>query len=161
MNKYQVAIIGTNIGAKHYEGFQKVSDRFNVHTVCGLTREAIDTILISNNETLVSLNFDDVLKIKEIDIIDMVQNEILQGYFEEREFEDKIYEFVHEFIDNQLIYYKDQIEVIQELHLYDFSEMDSPQNIGQVAYMGIMDELHNSGKVFDKSNYKFTLADIT
>jgi predicted dehydrogenase len=71
MNKYQVAIIGTNIGAKHYEGFQKVSDRFNVHTVCGLTREAIDTILISNNETLVSLNFDDVLKIKEIDIIDI------------------------------------------------------------------------------------------
>ena len=26
MNKYQVAIIGTNIGAKHYEDFQKVSD---------------------------------------------------------------------------------------------------------------------------------------
>ena len=27
MNKYQVAIIGTNIGAKHYEDFQKVSDK--------------------------------------------------------------------------------------------------------------------------------------
>ena len=69
MNKYQVAIIGTNIGAKHYEDFQKVSDRFNVHTICGLTREAIDNILVSNNETQVSLNFDEVLKIKEIDII--------------------------------------------------------------------------------------------
>ena len=40
------------------------------------------------------------IKDLEIDIIEMVQNEILQGYFEEREFEDKIYEFVHEFIDN-------------------------------------------------------------
>ena len=96
----------------------------------------------------------------ENELIETFQGEILQGYFEEREFEDKIYEFVHEFIDNHLIYYKDQIKVIQELHLYDFSEMDNPQNIGQVAYMGIMDELHNSGKVFDKSNYKFTLADL-
>ena len=101
------------------------------------------------------------IKDLEIEIIDIVQDEILQGHFEEWEFEDKIHDFVHEFIDGWLIYYKDQIEVIQELHLYDFSEMDNPQNIGQVAYMGIMDELHNSGKVFDKSNYKFTLADIT
>jgi predicted dehydrogenase len=71
MNKYQVAIIGTNILAKHYEDFQKDSDRFNVHTICGLTREAIDNILVSNNETQVSLNFDEVLKIKEIDIMDI------------------------------------------------------------------------------------------
>ena len=42
MNKYQVAIIGTNIGAKHYEDFQKVADKFNVHTVCGLTKESIE-----------------------------------------------------------------------------------------------------------------------
>ena len=71
MKKYQVAIIGTNIGAKHYENFQKVSNRFNVHTLCGLTRDAIDKILESNKETNVSLNLDDVLKIKEIDIIDI------------------------------------------------------------------------------------------
>ena len=71
MKKYQVAIIGTNIGAKHFEDFQKVSERFNVHTLCGLTREAIDKILQSNTETKVSLNFDDVLKLKEIDIIDI------------------------------------------------------------------------------------------
>ena len=45
MKKYQVAIIGTNIGAKHFEDFQKVSDRFNVHTLCGLTRDSIDKIL--------------------------------------------------------------------------------------------------------------------
>ena len=71
MKKYQVAIIGTNIGAKHYEDLQNVSDRFNVHTICGLTREAIKKILVSNNETQISLNFDDVLSIKEIDIIDI------------------------------------------------------------------------------------------
>ena len=45
MSKYQVAIIGTNIGAKHFEDFQKVSDKFNVHTVCGLTKESIENIL--------------------------------------------------------------------------------------------------------------------
>ena len=71
MNKYQVAIIGTNIGSKHYENFQKLSDRFKVHTICGLTRDAIDKILQSNNEIKISLNFDEVLKIKEIDIIDI------------------------------------------------------------------------------------------
>ena len=71
MKKYQVAIIGTNIGAKHYDDFQKVSDRFNVHTLCGLTREGVERILRSNNKTQVSLNFDEVLKVKEIDIIDI------------------------------------------------------------------------------------------
>ena len=71
MKKYQVAIIGTNIGAKHFEDFQKVSERFNVHTLCGLTSGAIDKILQSNTETKVSFNFDDVLKVKEIDIIDI------------------------------------------------------------------------------------------
>ena len=71
MKKYQVAIIGTNIGAKHYEDFQKVSDKFNVHTLCGLTREALDKMIISNNKTQVSLDLNDVLKIKEIDIIDI------------------------------------------------------------------------------------------
>ena len=71
MNKYQVAIIGTNIGAKHYEDFQKVSDKFNVHTICGLTKESINNIMPPNSNIKVSLNFEDVLKIKEIDIIDI------------------------------------------------------------------------------------------
>ena len=71
MNKYQVAIIGTNIGTKHYEDFQKVSERFNVHTICGLTKESIDNIIPSNSAIKVSFNFEDVLKIKEIDIIDI------------------------------------------------------------------------------------------
>ena len=71
MSKYQVAIIGTNIGAKHYEDFQKVSDKFNVHTICGLTKESVDNIIPSNSDIKVSLNFEDLLKIKEIDIIDI------------------------------------------------------------------------------------------
>ena len=71
MNKYQVAIIGTNIGAKHYEDFQKVSDKFNVHTICGLTKDSINKIIPSGSDIKVSLNFEDVLKIKEIDIIDI------------------------------------------------------------------------------------------
>ena len=71
MSKYQVAIIGTNIGAKHYEDFQKVSDRFNVHTICGLTTEPVENILSANSDTKISLNFEDVLKIKEIDIVDI------------------------------------------------------------------------------------------
>ena len=58
MNKYQVAIIGTNIGAKHYEDFQKVSDKFNVHTICGLTKESIDNII---HQTL-TLKFHLILK---------------------------------------------------------------------------------------------------
>tara|TARA_R100001509_G_C4884581_1_gene221532 strand:- start:8793 stop:9113 length:321 start_codon:yes stop_codon:yes gene_type:complete len=100
------------------------------------------------------------IKNLEKEIIEIVQDEILAGYIEEREFEDKISDRVHEFVDNHLIYYADQIKVIQELHLYDFSEMDNPQNIGQVAYFGILDELYNSGEVFFKHNYKFTLADL-
>ncbi len=71
MKKYQVAIIGTNIGAKHFEDFKKVSKSFNVHTLCGLTKKAIDKILKSNTQTKFSLNFEDVLKVKEIDIIDI------------------------------------------------------------------------------------------
>ena len=71
MKKYQVAIIGTNIGAQHYEHFQKLSNRFKIHTLCGLTKNAIDKILKLNTETKVSLNFEDVLEDKEIDIIDI------------------------------------------------------------------------------------------
>ena len=60
MSKYQVAIIGTNIGAKHYEDFQKVSDKFNVHTVCGLTKESIKNIVSANSNIKISLNFEEV-----------------------------------------------------------------------------------------------------
>ena len=71
MKLYQVAIIGTNIGAKHYEDFQKVQNRFKVHTLCGLTKDTVEKILPKNSDTKISLNFDEVLKDREIDIIDI------------------------------------------------------------------------------------------
>ena len=71
MTQYKVAIIGTNIGAKHYESFQKLPERFSVHTLCGLTDNAINQILQPNSKTKVSLNFEEVLKVKEIDIVDI------------------------------------------------------------------------------------------
>ena len=71
MKKYQVAIIGTNIGAKHFKDFQKQFERFHIHTLCGLTKETINKILHSNSKTKISTDFDDVLKEKEIDIIDI------------------------------------------------------------------------------------------
>ena len=71
MTQYKVAIIGTNIGAKHYECFQKLPERFSVHTLCGLTDNAINQILQPNSKTKVSLNFEEVLKVKEIDIVDI------------------------------------------------------------------------------------------
>ena len=55
MSKYQVAIIGTNIGAKHYEDFQKVSNKFNVHTVCGLTKESFENIVSANSNIKIHL----------------------------------------------------------------------------------------------------------
>ena len=96
----------------------------------------------------------------ENEIIETFQDEILKGYIDENEFDFQIQTFVDQEIERHLTSYRDQIKVIQELRLYDFSEMDSPQNIGQVAFQGIYYELNNSGKVFDKSNYKFTLADL-
>ncbi len=71
MKLYKVAIIGTNIGAKHYEDFLKVSNRFKVHTLCGLTKDPMEKILPANSDTKISLNFDEVLKDKEIDIVDI------------------------------------------------------------------------------------------
>ena len=42
-----------------------------MHTVCGLTKESIENLLPANSDTKISLNFEDVLKIKEIDIVDI------------------------------------------------------------------------------------------
>ena len=53
--------------AVNFDGFQKLPERFKIHTLCGVTKDSIDKILKSNTETKVSLNFEDVLKIKEID----------------------------------------------------------------------------------------------
>ncbi len=96
----------------------------------------------------------------ENEIIDTFQEEILKGYIDENEFDFQIQTFVDQEIDRHLIYYKEQLKAIEELRLYDFSELDNPKNTFSIAFQGIYLELNYSGKVYDKSNYKFTLADI-
>ncbi len=72
----------------------------------------------------------------------------------EDEFNEIVYETMYQEIDSYLINYADQMEVIVELFLYDFSELDNPQTIGQVAYYGIEEEINNRGKINDIENYK-------
>jgi hypothetical protein len=90
----------------------------------------------------------------ENELIETFQDEILKGYIDENEFEMQIT------TERHLTYYKEQIKAIQELRLYDFSEMNDPKNTFEIAFQGIYNELNYSGRVFDKSNYKFTLADL-
>ena len=96
----------------------------------------------------------------ENEIIETFQEEILKGYIDENEFDFQIQTFVDQEIDRHLIYYKEQLKAIEELRLYDFSELENPKSTFDAAFQGIYLELNYSGKVFDKSNYKFTLADI-
>tara|TARA_R110000751_G_scaffold168537_2_gene274463 strand:+ start:194 stop:523 length:330 start_codon:yes stop_codon:yes gene_type:complete len=98
-------------------------------------------------------------------IINEVQDRINSKHLDndneisEDEFNEIVYETMHQEIDSYLTYYSDQIEVIQELRLYDFSKMDNPQTIGQVAYYGIEEELEDRGKINDIDNYKYKTND--
>ena len=78
-------------------------------------------------------------------------------FLTEDEFNDKIDTFLHEELDSSLIHYADQIEVLKELRLYDFSHLDNPQTLGEVCYLGVIEELYNSGRIFDKDNYKLKI----
>jgi hypothetical protein len=95
----------------------------------------------------------------ETDFIDMINDELetesLDREHFESVFDDCINDYLHQEIDNALIYYSDQIEVIKDLHLFDFSHLDNPQSLAQVCYMGIYDELINSGKIFEINNYNY------
>ena len=44
MKKYQVAIIRTNMGAKHFTDFQKLFEGFQIYTLFGLTKKTINKI---------------------------------------------------------------------------------------------------------------------
>ena len=95
----------------------------------------------------------------ETDFIDMINDELESKTWTKEDFkltfDDIINDYLHQEIDNTLIYYSDQIEIIKELHLYDFSHLDNPQSLAQVCYMGIYDELINSGKIFEINNYNY------
>ena len=92
-------------------------------------------------------------------IIDSVQETLENEELSKEEFESRIDDIVwdnmYQEIDWYLIYYSDQIEVIEELHLYDFSHLDNCKTIGEVAYRGLQEEIMSRGKVTDIDNYKF------
>mgnify|MGYP003135988838 FL=1 len=92
-------------------------------------------------------------------IIDSVQETLDNEELSKEEFESRIDDIVwdnmYQEIDWYLTYYSDQIEVIEELHLYDFSHLDNCKTIGEVAYRGLQEEIMSRGKVTDIDNYKF------
>ena len=92
-------------------------------------------------------------------IIEVVQDTIDNEELTKEEFETRIDDIVwdnmYQEIDTYLIYYSDQLEVIEELHLYDFSHLDNCTTIGQVAFRGLEEEIMSRGKVTNIDNYKF------
>ena len=92
-------------------------------------------------------------------IIEVVQDTIDNEELTKEEFETRIDDIVwdnmYQEIDTYLIYYSDQLEVIEELRLYDWSHLDNCTNIGQVAFRGLEEEIMSRGKVTNIDNYKF------
>jgi hypothetical protein len=92
-------------------------------------------------------------------IIEVVQDTIDNEELTKEEFETRIDDIVwdnmYQEIDTYLIYYSDQLEVMEELRLYDWSHLDNCTNIGQVAYRGLEEEIMSRGKVTNIDNYKF------
>lgn len=75
--------------------------------------------------------------------------------YDQNIFDDEINDFMYEYLDSEFIYYKDQLKCIEELHLYSWEHLDNPKSLGEVCFYGVMEELMDSGKIFDKDNYIF------
>ena len=92
-------------------------------------------------------------------IIEVVQDTIDNEELTKEEFETRIDDIVwdnmYQEIDTYLIYYEDQLEVMKELRLYDWSHLDNCTTIGQVAFRGLEEEIMSRGKVTNIDNYKF------
>tara|TARA_B100000073_G_scaffold1078_1_gene974 strand:- start:348 stop:680 length:333 start_codon:yes stop_codon:yes gene_type:complete len=92
-------------------------------------------------------------------IIEVVQDTIDNEELTKEEFESRIDDIVwdnmYQEIDTYLIYYEDQLEVMKELRLYDWSHLDNCTTIGQVAFRGLEEEIMSRGKVTNIDNYKF------
>ena len=95
----------------------------------------------NNNGLLWGIYYYDIPKI-DIDTDNMYNNDI-------------VWDNMYQEIDTYLIYYSDQLEVMEELRLYDWSHLDNCTNIGQVAYRGLEEEIMSRGKVTNIDNYKF------
>ncbi len=66
-----VAIVGAGIGEKHMQGYQAVSERFSVRTVCDLDEARGQALAATNPQTGFTTSLDDVLADSQIDIIDI------------------------------------------------------------------------------------------
>ena len=92
-------------------------------------------------------------------IIEVVQDTIDNEELKKEEFESRIDDIVwdnmYQEIDTYLIYYEDQLEVMKELRLYEWSHLDNCTSIGEVAYRGLQEEIMSRGKVTNIDNYKF------
>ena len=92
-------------------------------------------------------------------IIEVVQETIDNDELTKEEFENRKDEIINDNvwqeIDTYLIYYEDQMEVVKELRLYDWSHFGTCTTIGEVAYYGLEEEIMSRGKVTDINNYKF------
>jgi len=92
-------------------------------------------------------------------IIEAIQDTIDNDELTKEEFETRKYDIVNDNvwqeIDTYLIYYYDQLEVMKELQLYDWSHFGTCNTVGEVAYYGLEEEIMSRGKVTDINNYKF------
>tara|TARA_R100000008_G_scaffold81602_1_gene65014 strand:+ start:1714 stop:2037 length:324 start_codon:yes stop_codon:yes gene_type:complete len=92
-------------------------------------------------------------------IIEVVQDNINNEELSKEEFksriDDIVWDNIYQEIDTYLIYYEDQLEVMKELRLYDWSDLDNCTNIREVAFRGLEEEIMSRGKVTDINNYKF------
>ena len=97
-------------------------------------------------------------------IIDVVQDTIDNDELTKEEFESRIDEIVwenmYQEIDSYLIYYSDQLEVMKELRLYDWSHLDNCTTIGEEAFRGLEEEIMSRGKVTNIDNYKLNYEEI-
>jgi predicted transcriptional regulator len=121
-------------------------------------RLILDLINISLEEYNNLLTMEHTLEL-ESRIIEVVQDTIDNDELTKEEFETRIDDIVwdnmYQEIDTYLIYYEDQLEVMKELRLYDWSHLDNCTTIGQVAFRGLEEEIMSRKKVTNINNYKF------
>lgn len=72
--------------------------------------------------------------------------------------EDDLQEYIHQAIDNACIYYKDCMDIIEELGAYDFSKFELEcTTIPQVAYCALFERVQEHDLSYD--NLKNSIDD--
>ena len=67
---FKVAIIGAGIGKEHLNAFNTQLDRFSVKYICDLDVDKANK-LISNNNTKITEDYEEILNDDEVDLIDI------------------------------------------------------------------------------------------